>query len=539
MIVLSAITEDPVRQAGIRHFFTTAGIAVRPFDADPGAVTIGYGTPPADAPVRIRIAHAPASDVVQGELYGESWRLPFSAALDPVSEGGEVLAWVSVNDERHPCIVQDGATITVAFDLFAETGEWLCGGRDRPRAGPAGDPAVLVVDGYEALLVSCIRRACHLQGIPFVATAHWPQNHTSAVCLTHDVDELVKTYQWITRPLRYCRQGDGAGLLRQFRSLLAKIGGKEPYWMFDAIRRMDDELQIRSTFYFLEESMAPRLLDPSTWNVLGRCHSLNTPAAQALIRDLAHDGHEIGVHGSYRSFADYDLLAREKGHIDTIIGRSVTGIRQHHLNLDVPRTWEMQAKAGFIYDTSLGYKDRPGFRGGTCFPFHPETASGPLPLLELPLAVMDITVPPRSAGWEICRTIADRVAATGGLLMLLWHPAVFNPIEFPGAGDLCARLIRHAQAKGAWAATAGEIAAWWRRRSSALITWTARDGALHITFPPDADDLAVDIWLPEGSTAAIPKSIQVFVREEQHFRIALGPLSMALPTTLEIEYICG
>ncbi|MBN1195555.1 MAG: polysaccharide deacetylase family protein [Methanomicrobiaceae archaeon] len=538
MIVLSAAPDDPVRRAGIRHFFTTAGIAVRAPGSDPGAVAIGYGMPPTDAPVRIRIAHAPSGDAVPGELSGEGWRLPFSGALNPVSEGGETLAWVSTKDGRRPCIVGDGTTITVAFDLFAETGAWLCGRRDRPLAGPGGDPAAPVVDGFEALLVSCIRRACHLQGIPFVATAHWPHTHTSAVCLTHDVDELAKTYQWVTRPLRYARRGDGPGLLRQFRSLVAKIGGKEPYWTFDAIRRMDDELQIRSTFYFLEESMPPRLQDPSTWNVLGRCRSLNQPAARALIRDLAHEGHEIGVHGSYRSYADGDLLSREKARIEEITGLPVTGIRQHHLNLAIPGTWELQAKAGFTYDTSLGYKDRPGFRGGTCFPLHPETASGPLSLLELPLAVMDITVPEGPAGWEACRTISDRVAAAGGLLMLLWHPPVFNPLEMPDAGDLCPRLIRHALARGAWTATAGDIAAWWRHRCSAPVSWTARDGILRLSFSPGGEGVAIDIRLPRGCTATIPEGARVITREGQHLRIGLSP-GTGLPTTLEMGYTCS
>ncbi|MDG6251428.1 hypothetical protein, partial [Methanocalculus sp.] len=346
------MANDLVRLAGIRHFFTTSGIKARPFDGDLGAVAIGYGGRPADAPVRITIAYEPAGEALQGELSGEGWCLPFSAALDRVPEGEDVLAWVSADGEQHPCIVRDGSTFSIGFDLFAETGAWLCGERDRPFFGPDGDPAVPVVDGYEALLFSCIRRAFHLQGLPFAAKAHWPENHTSAICLTHDVDELAKTYQWITRPLRCARRGDGSGLLRQFQSLLEKIGGKDPYWTFDVICQMDDELQIRSTFFFLEESMPASLLEPSTWNAMGRCRSLDTSKARGLIKDLAREGHEIGLHGSYRSYVDGDLLSREKAHVEAIAGGPVTGIRQHHLNLQIPDTWELQAKSGLTYDTS-------------------------------------------------------------------------------------------------------------------------------------------------------------------------------------------
>jgi len=509
-------------------------------DGDPGAVAIGYGERPADAPVRISIAYNPSGCVVQGELSGGGWSLPFSAALDPVPEGEDVLAWVLVNGEQRPCIVREGSTFTIGFDLFAETGAWLCDERDRPIFGPDGDPAIPVVDGYEALLFSCIRRAFHQQGLPFAAKAHWPENHTSAVCLTHDVDELAKTYQWITRPLRCARRGDGSGLLRQFQSLQEKIRGKDPYWTFDAIRQMDDELQIRSTFFFLEESMPASLLDPSTWNALGRCRSLDTSKARGLIKDLAREGHEIGLHGSYRSYLDGDLLSREKAHIEAINGGPVTGIRQHHLNLKIPDTWELQARSGLTYDTSLGYKDRPGFRGGTCFPFHPETASGPLSILELPLAVMDITVPAGPAGWEICRTVADRVTAAGGLLMLLWHPAIYNPLEFdmPDAGDLCADLIRYAQAKGAWAATAGEIAEWWGHRCAAAVTWTVNDNTLNLSYPGGCEDIAIDIWLPEQCTTLIPEKTRIIARQGRYLRIGINA-EIGLPKNLEIRYTCS
>ncbi|NYT06599.1 MAG: hypothetical protein GKC04_09600, partial [Methanomicrobiales archaeon] len=263
-----------------------------------------------------------------------------------------------------------------------------------------------------------------------------------------------------------------------------------------------------------------------------------TPAAQGLIRELAGEGHEIGVHGSYRSFADGDLLAREKARIEEIAGRPAAGIRQHHLNLAVPGTWELQANAGFAYDTSLGFKDRPGFRWGTCFPLYPETAKGPLPLLELPLAVMDITVPGGPAGWEACRAVAETVAAAGGLLVLLWHPPVFNPLEMPGAGDLCARVIRHARERGAWTATAGAIAAWWRRRTASPVGWAAGDGTLRLSFPAGGEGTAADILLPPGCTAAVPGQARLLYSDGPRLRVAPLP-GTELPAILEMKYTCS
>ena len=56
-------------------------------------------------------------------------------------------------------------------------------------------------------------------------------------------------------------------------------------------------------------------------------------------------------------------------------------------------TWEIMERAGFVYDTTVGNRDKLGFRLGLCTPFHPPDRDWrPMKVLELPLVVMDTTL---------------------------------------------------------------------------------------------------------------------------------------------------
>jgi len=51
----------------------------------------------------------------------------------------------------------------------------------------------------------------------------------------------------------------------------------------------------------------------------------------------------------------------EKNTLEEIIERGGYGCRQHFLKFEVPATWRIQEKAGFLYDTSLTFADHDGF----------------------------------------------------------------------------------------------------------------------------------------------------------------------------------
>ena len=76
------------------------------------------------------------------------------------------------------------------------------------------------------------------------------------------------------------------------------------------------------------------------------------------------------------------------------------GIRQHFLLFDKDRTPFEQLKAGFQYDSTLGYRDICGYRCGTGFPYSWFNLfmDGNDNFLEVPLIVMDSSMVDRKKG---------------------------------------------------------------------------------------------------------------------------------------------
>ncbi|HEX2080711.1 MAG TPA: polysaccharide deacetylase family protein, partial [Longimicrobium sp.] len=227
------------------------------------------------------------------------------------------------------------------------------------------------------------------------------------VCLTHDVDRVYKTYHYLTRDLR-------GGHLRRLRTLFT---GESPFWRFEALMAAEDRHGARSTFFFLEESIPFEPLRPARWKLSAGRYSYRDPRVAGVIRALDAGGWEIGVHGSYRSYRDGGLLRREKASLEEVLGRPVTGIRQHYLNLDVPETWRLQRAAGFRYDASLGRRSGIGFPDGRDRPFRdPDTG-----MVVIPLGMMESYLFRQAGGdperaWTLTRGMIDAAERDGSVL---------------------------------------------------------------------------------------------------------------------------
>jgi len=291
----------------------------------------------------------------------------------------------------------------------------------------------------------------------------WPKNKKFAVCLTHDVDEVRKTYQYLTRSLRFLKSGKVRNLKNEILSLVEKLRGREPYWTFEEIMRLERKLGVRSTFFFLNESAKVKTFDRSTWRHYGRKYDFEDKNIAEIIQALHTNGWEVGLHGSFYSYNNFDLLKKEKEKLEKVLGTKVVGIRQHNLNLEIPTTWKIQEKLGFEYDTSLGFNNRVDFPG-TCFPFYPADEKGrQMKILEIPLAIEDIALFRYEDPWRICLKMIDLTEKKGGVLTVLWHHTVFNELEYPGWAEIYKRMIKVCRQRGAWIATAREIAKWWKK----------------------------------------------------------------------------
>jgi peptidoglycan/xylan/chitin deacetylase (PgdA/CDA1 family) len=285
-----------------------------------------------------------------------------------------------------------------------------------------------------------------------------------SICLTHDVDRVRKTYQYLTHDLR-------KGRIRNLRQLWSKV---DPYWNFGRIRALEDRFGVRSTWFFLEESIPFELLRPSRWKLsLGR-YSVRERSVAREMRALDRDGWEVGLHGSYRSYQNLDLLKLEKEAIEGALGKPVDGVRQHYLNLEVPGTWRLHRAAGLLYDASFGYRRGLGWRQDRLNVFK-DAASG---MVVLPLAVMESNLFSEAGGdmeraWQVALDLIDQAEARGALFTVLWHPHVFSDADFPGYGMIYERIIREGCRRGAKFLTCGEAVRAFKRRQAEVEAGTA------------------------------------------------------------------
>lgn len=151
------------------------------------------------------------------------------------------------------------------------------------------------------------------------------------------------------------------------------------------------------------------------------------------------------------------LLAYEKHALEKILAKKVIGIRQHFLNLEIPKTWELQKEVGFKYDASFGYRKNIGFREGKILPFKPLDEN----FIVIPLTIMDGPLFDQSLdlndAWNNCKVLIDKTKMLGGLLTILWHNNRFNENEYPGQSKIYEKIIQYAKENGALITTCNEI----------------------------------------------------------------------------------
>jgi peptidoglycan/xylan/chitin deacetylase (PgdA/CDA1 family) len=245
----------------------------------------------------------------------------------------------------------------------------------------------------------------------------------------------------------------------QFLDLLPN---RRPFWQFRDIMALEDSLGVRSAFYFLNEQHLFRdksvtsWLRPANWRLFVGRYSPDSSDIAEIIRELDGRGWEIGLHGSYESYRDRDLLAEEKATLENVLGHSVLGGRQHYLNLERPETWEHHAAVGLSYDSTLGSATEYGFSHGydPIRPFDDEFVVFPLTLMEWTLP--DVESDPEHA-WSECVRLLEEARDNGAVMTVLWHPTFFNERDFPNFGTIYRRLIERALEMGAWVGPPAEL----------------------------------------------------------------------------------
>lgn len=315
----------------------------------------------------------------------------------------------------------------------------------------------------------------------------WPDGRHFAVCLTHDVDMVSRqaTPRQITRAVRlglgargYRSQHErvwaARALARAARFRLAHVPScTETLERCLAIE--EDAGAVASYFFTVYPPARPSPYD-CVYAFSDEClFRGQRRSVRDVVRAVAEDGFDVGLHGGYHTAHDVSALAAEKDALEAAAGCEVTTTRQHYLHWDVRTTPILHEAVGLRADSTLGFNRNVGFRAGTSLPFRlwNSDAMRTLDVVEVPLVLQDgallgadgLHLGPAEAEGIIERILAS-VAAVSGVVTILVHPHLLVRDD---VADLYRGAIEQALGAGAWVTSLREIDRWWRSREQRLL----------------------------------------------------------------------
>lgn len=80
--------------------------------------------------------------------------------------------------------------------------------------------------------------------------------------------------------------------------------------------------------------------------------------------------YEIGLHPSYSSNDNPELIKKEKHILETATNKTIEASRQHYIKQHFPNTYEQLIAAGITHEYSMGYGSINGFRASVASPFY-------------------------------------------------------------------------------------------------------------------------------------------------------------------------
>jgi hypothetical protein len=407
----------------------------------------------------------------QNSQHAASYRgrfLPVYSGLASIEKGHDPIQAKAKFSLTREVVVGSQFFVRVGYNLFSEVRHLLCNGQPIQFAN---------VPSIE-IHITILRDLLVEYQIAFDEVPPVPLGYNFIVCLTHDVDHFAirnhKCDHTILGFLYRATLGSLVELLQGRKSArqvvhnwlavlslpLVYIGIVPDFW---AKLERYLELDPASTFFII-----PKKGEAGS-TATGECHPrraarYHVSQLQRSIGEILARRGEVAAHG-IDAWRDTREGEKERKQIQALNQSSEIGVRMHWLFFDSESARKLD-EADFFYDSTFGYNQTVGYRAGTTQAFRP---FGTKRLLELPLHIMDTALfyPSHlhlSAQQAMIRVngMVDDMRQFGGALVVNWHDRSIAPERL--WDDFYIQLVRKLEAAGAWFCTAGQAAAWFRRR---------------------------------------------------------------------------
>ena len=257
---------------------------------------------------------------------------------------------------------------------------------------------------------------------------------------THDVD---RPFLW-NSTLGKIRSIGASLLIRRNKEeikLRAQniVTGTDPFDTFDLLMDMSESIGEKAHFFFMAGGETE----------FDNFYQLGEQAVIDLIKRIKERNHCIGIHPSYNTYNNTEMLSSEIDALKMATSMEVTASRQHYLRFDTSSTWNNLEDADVRWDSTMGYPDEAGFRSGVCYtyPLYDIYNRKQLNLLEKPLIVMDATLL-RYEKLQIEQALSrvenlqKEVHRYQGEFVFLWHNSSFNSQEWIGFDEVYKSMYR-------------------------------------------------------------------------------------------------
>jgi hypothetical protein len=380
----------------------------------------------------------------------------------------------------------DQMIVRLGFDLFKEVRHLLTRGQSAEFA------SIPTLD----LHISLLRELIVGQRVTLVEIPPIPGGYRFIACLTHDVDHPgVRHHKFdhtmfgflyralVGSVINFCRerrslQQVAINWKAAFSLPLVFAGFAKDFWE-QLDEYLDLERGLASTFFVIP-TKGDTGVDSHGQARARRASRYSLADITGQLKKLLSANREIAVHG-IDAWRDSVKGHEERERIQEITGATAVerGVRMHWLyfNSEAPSTLE---KAGFSYDSTVGYNETIGYRAGTGQVFkHPNADH----LLELPLHIMDtalffpsyMDLSDEQADAAM-RPLIENAMKFGGVLTVNWHDRSLGPERL--WGDAYVILLRELRARTPWFATAAQTVSWFRKRRAACFVSVTQNEAM-------------------------------------------------------------
>ena len=180
---------------------------------------------------------------------------------------------------------------------------------------------------------------------------------------TYDIDEAYafknKNLAWnLGGAVKSIVNGEWSMVKKRIKVLRGK--SKDPYDAYEWMDKLHEKNNLKPFYFFhcaIEKGKYDKNIPPSH------------PAMQELIKQHA-EKYPVGIHPSWMSGDNEDLLAKEIKVLESATGKKITASRQHYIRFTLPHTFRRLIAEGITDDHSMGYGSINGFRASVASSFY-------------------------------------------------------------------------------------------------------------------------------------------------------------------------